>query len=273
MQEVALSNGGSILRWAGSKRQILPRLASYWCDRYERYIEPYCGSASLYAYVRPQNAILSDLNPDLIKTLKAIRDIPVDVAESLRQWNPDETTYYNVRRLEAKDLGQNDQAARFIFLNRLCFNGLYRTNLAGSFNVPWGGLKSGRLPTIDQIQGFSNLLRDADIRCCDFEDTVGNVRAGDFVYLDPPYRVTRKRVFREYMPSGFGRDDLVRLRNSLERIDKVGASFVLSYADSEEARSLAEGYRWKTVSVRRQIAGGANHRARAMELIISNEEV
>lgn len=266
----AIASPRPILRWAGSKRQIRSTLASYWSPKFARYVEPFCGSASLFAHIRPHKALLSDSNHELICSLSMMQQRPIDVFNALCHWAPTPETYYAVRLLKPTELGEVHRAARFIFLNRLCFNGLYRTNLKGEFNVPWGGERSGRLPTQGEIEEFGSLLTSAEIHCIDFMQIMSLVAPGDFVYLDPPYRVSAQRVFREYMPSGFGPNDIARLRSFIDELSKRDISFVLSYAESEEASSLAEGYYTQVVSVRRQIAGKNSSRAPARELIISN---
>lgn len=258
------------LRWAGSKRQILATLAEYWQPSFERFVEPFCGSASLFSHLRPRSALLSDVNSELIGALKAVKMDPKGVARNLVQWPITEDSYYEVRALPPDSLDPITRAARLVYLNRLCFNGLYRTNLKGEFNVPWGGLRSGRMPSTSDLERYSQLLQRAELHCMDFEQAIAWATPQDFVYLDPPYRVTAKRVFREYMPSGFGPDDINRLRICLESLHSQRIAFVLSYAESPEALTLASGFSVQTVSVRRQIAGKETSRMPAKEVIISN---
>lgn len=164
-------------------------------------------------------------------------------------------------------------AARFIFLNRFCFNGLYRTNNQGVFNVPYGGNRTGSLPSKDHLRSIADMLRNCELESRDFEATVEQAGEGDFVYLDPPFAVGNRRIFRQYGPSNFGYEDLQRLSKSLKRADSRGASFVLSYAYCKEALTEFSFWPKRKVMVRRNIAGFAESRKTAAELIISNIKI
>ena len=230
------------------------------------------GSACLFFALKPQKAMLADINGDLVRTFREVRDHPRAVANRLARIPLGKRSYYAHRRKRLPELETTDAAAHFIFLNRFCFNGLYRTNDEGLFNVPYGSSGTGRLPTAQELQATSGVLRRCAIKHADFEDTLKTARAGDFVYLDPPYAVGNRRVFRQYGPSSFGLDDLRRLGNVLTKLDRRGVKFVLSYAYCPEA--LEHFRRWprKKVLVDRNIAGFATNRRRAAELLISNTD-
>lgn len=259
-----------MLRWAGSKKQILTELSKFWSPEHRAYHEPFCGSLSLYLHIRPGVAYLSDLNPALIHTYWIVRTDHASVSKILDSLPATQEEYYRIRGLISSEQDQVARAAYFIFLNRLCFNGLFRTNLLGQFNVPYGGLKSARLPSIEALRRFSDHISSAHLRHCDFESALEAVQPNDFVYLDPPYSVSQSRVFSQYLPSGFGYDDLVRLRQQLLRLDKLGATFVLSYASTPEATFLGEGFATETHRVRRLIAATAEKREATDEMIITN---
>ena len=163
-----------------------------------------------------------------------------------------------------------DRAARFVYLNRLCFNGLYRTNRRGDFNVPYGAKGAGPMPDSAVLEAVSRCLREVNLVAKDFSEVLEMVGQGDLVYMDPPYRVATRRIFREYQAGEFSSVDLGRLRSWLETLDKSGIDFIVSYADSKEGRCLSEGLYTKRVRVRRNIAGFAKHRRIAYELLISN---
>ena len=162
------------------------------------------------------------------------------------------------------------RAARFIYLNRFCFNGIYRTNLAGQFNVPYSGVRCGSVPQDDVFQKCANRLRRARFINADFENVLKHAEKGDLVYMDPPFAVRARRVFREYDPSTFTHKDITRLRSWMERLNAARINFVVSYAESDEADVLRKNFSYETVSVRRHIAGFAAHRAMSNELLISN---
>lgn len=258
------------LRWAGSKRKLLHKLAPYWNDQYDRYIEPFVGSACLFFRIAPKKAILSDINQELISTYNAVSASPRAVFNRLVKIQKGKRSYYRMRSISPVSLPNLDRAARFIFLNRFCFNGLYRTNLQGAFNVPFCPSRTGDLPNWSELWAAAKQLRNASLFCRDFGESVSLATRGDFVYLDPPYAVENRRVFREYGANCFGSDDLPRLNELLQQIHTNGAHFVLSYADCSEARSNFRHWETRRVFTHRNIAGFSRHRRRAVELLISN---
>lgn len=270
MSENATGIRKPFLRWAGSKRQIIPVLAEYWKTDYSRYIEPFAGSASLFFYLHPKKAVLGDLNHHLISTYRAVRDNPLSIARLLRSFEIGQRAYKEIRTSFNRESNGNRRAAQFIYLNRFCFNGLYRTNLDGAFNVPYGAHKSGSLPSTSELRSLSRLLQRCKLVRGDFENVLREAGSGDFIYMDPPFAVGARRVFREYHPETFADSDVGRLRKWLKILNRNGARFVVSYAQSKEAEILAEGFDVRKVFVRRNIAGFAGNRARALELLISN---
>ncbi len=262
----------SPLRWAGSKRMLLPRLRPFWPGGHTRYIEPFCGSACLFFDILPHRAILGDLNSELICALEVLKNQADDLLKSFRRIPGGSESYYRLRGLSPLELTRIERAARFLYLNRTCFNGIYRTNSNGVFNVPYGPPK-GRVIDESVVKGASLALRSAKLLVGDFEDTLSHVRKGDFVYLDPPYCVDKRRVFREYDASSFAVSDLRRLSQQLRRLHRLGASFVITYADSLEARELLGRWKPRRVRVRRHIAGFSHYRRHAFELVASNRVV
>jgi DNA adenine methylase len=260
----------SFLRWAGSKRLILHHLRRHWADPDKRYVEPFCGSASLYFDVGPRQALLGDLNEELVSTFRAIKADPHLVIECLRRMPDGEGNYYKIRALAPIRLPEAERAARMLYLNHYCFNGIYRTNLNGQFNVPYGPPKSGRAVDELTIVAASKALRNASVIHADFEKTLSLVGRNDFVYLDPPYCLDNRRVFREYLPGSFSLADLKRLADQLRRLDDIGATFVVTYADSSEARALFRPWEARRVRAQRHVAGFSSHRRHAYELIATN---
>jgi DNA adenine methylase len=184
----------AILRWAGSKRQLLTKLVAHWPGGNARYIEPFCGSACLFFAIRPTEAILGDLNHELIETYSVLRTEFDEVATELQQLKRSKSEYYRIRAQSPEALRPITRAARFLYLNRHCFNGIYRTNKAGVFNVPYGPQK--RDTPIDEaaLRDAAAELKKAVLIAGDFSATLKHVRQGDFVYLDPPYVVRERRV-------------------------------------------------------------------------------
>ncbi len=260
----------TILRWAGSKRQLVELLAAQVPAKYERYVEPFAGSACLFFRLRPAAAVLGDVNRRLIDTYRAVRWAPHQVASRLQECSLTPDAYYAQRTLLSGDAPLVERAVRFIYLNRLCFNGLYRTNAAGDFNVPYGGQKCTGMPPASTLTAARDALRGAHLVAGDFSRTLRHVREGDFVYLDPPYRTSGRRTFREYDAGDFSARDLARMKGWLQRLDGLGATFLVSYADCADAISLGDGFHKRTVTVRRNISGFVGSRGKATEVLISN---
>ncbi len=258
------------LRWAGSKRQLLGCLVKFWPGGEARYLEPFAGSANLFFKLEPQSAVLGDSNSGLMEVYEVVRDQPRALHTAVGSWANNEQQYYEVRAMDPGTLCKPDRAARLVYLNRYCFNGLYRTNGQGHFNVPYGGRKSGSLPSLPELRKASALLSRAVLVTGDFAKTVKRARKGDFVYLDPPFSVQGRRVFSEYGPESFGPSDLKRVRKALTRLDRLGATFLLSYAACPEGEKLAKGFRQLYVETTRRIAGSTDSRGTAKELLITN---
>ena len=267
---MANSHMRPFLRWAGSKRQILPTLSRFWSDKFQRYIEPFAGSASLFFYLCPNQAQISDANDELMAAYEQVKRNPDEVSAALHTLPLGKQNYYKIRKADPRSLGDVDRAARFIYLNRFCFNGLYRTNLEGQFNVPYGGKKTGALPTLTSLRLCSRRLETATLTACDFRIALAQAKSGDFVFLDPPYTTAQKRTFTEYGPQSFSNDDFADLVKWLDRLSRMNIGFVMTYEDSAEARSLLSEYHSEKIHVRRNIAGFSSKRKIATEWLITN---
>lgn len=263
----------SFLRWAGSKKQILPILHTHWNSSFTRYVEPFAGSACLFFRIQPPKALLGDINKELIATYVEVKYRVAKVIEELGKLEKGRDHYLRLRGMDVSELSHSEKAARFIYLNRFCFNGLYRTNLKGQFNVPYGGERSGALPTAEALRASSKMLRNALLSPGGFEKVLNKVVPGDFVYLDPPYSVEEKRVFKEYNAAAFGDDDLKTLRSWLEKFANQNIKFLVSYAESDEADVLRKDFYSKVISVRRNIAGFSGSRQRSNEILISSSAI
>ena len=260
----------TFLRWAGSKRKLLPVLLDIAPDKFDRYVEPFAGSACLFFALGPPRAILADINHDLVNAFRALKTNVESVINHLGSFQCSKSEYYRIRSQKLPRMPKEKRAARFIYLNRYCFNGLYRTNKQGQFNVPYGGYRSGELPSAGLLRSCATSLRHAVVSSDPFDRTLEKIRTGDFVYLDPPYSIDSRRVFNEYSHFSFGSKELRCLRSHLLRIDKIGAPFLVSYGVSREADELARGFHRREIVVQRQIAGFATNRRRSRELLITN---
>ena len=264
-------NALPFLRWAGSKRRTVGRLAPLWSDRYRRYVEPFAGSASLFFAVAPESALLSDSNCFLIRTYNAIKSNPAEVFARYHTLERTPQFYYAMRKDAFKTTDDILLAARFLYLNRNCFNGLFRTNKKGEFNVPFS---ANRVPSsLDekQFMASAELIKRAEFISADFEEIlIDHARTGDFFYIDPPYAVENVRIFTQYGPDNFGFNDLRRLGDALSKLDSAGIDFVVSYADCAEARTVFSQWHIDVHSVTRHISGFAAHRKQAAELVVTN---
>lgn len=268
-KEITMSQ--PILRWAGSKRKLLPLLQSALPKKFSRYIEPFAGSAVLFLKLNPKIAIINDLNDELVRTYKAIQRCPKAVWERAHIMSQDVDFYYELRAIDPQTLHSLDRAARFIYLNRFCFNGVYRTNLSGKFNVPRG---SGNLyiPELDVFKSFSSRLKTVDLHCLDFQNIVDQGKKGDFIYLDPPYALGEKKSYGEYGCDTFKEKDEDRLIESLKAASSRGAKILLSYSPSDLIASKLVGWKRHDLTVTRSVAGFIGARRKAEEMLVSNYE-
>lgn len=258
-----------LLRWAGSKKKLLPLLQQAAPKKIRRYIEPFAGSAVLFLRLQPSKAILSDINTELIHTYEEVRTDPDAVWKRASSWSTEESFYYELRAVDVNMLSSTDRAARFVYLNRFCFNGVYRTNRKGQFNVARGRGYLG-IPCRRQFRLFAERLSSVDLRCTDFQRTVSRAGAGDFVYLDPPYAGTGNRDRGEYGPGTFKEVDLDRLAEGLKSASSRGSNVLISYADQPSILRRFRGWHVRRLQVTRNVCGFADARRTANEVLISN---
>ena len=270
MQRRSLSAAAAtpILRWAGSKRSVLPLLKEAAPPHFARYFEPFCGSAGLYLALRPPVAQLSDINVDLIACYRTVRSEPRAVFQRLIAFPLTDEFYYQLRSQSVSDLSPVDRAARFLYLNRRCFNGVYRTNREGRFNVPVGR-NTGLMPGAQRIISFATSIRRAKLLASDFESALAAATRDDFVYLDPPY-FRRRPTYGEYGYSTFRSPDVERLVAVVRGLHDKGVRVLLSYGGDDELGSRLPGFTSEPVRVRRHIAGKADKRRDQCDWIIRN---
>jgi DNA adenine methylase len=258
------------LKWAGGKRWFLHLVRGLVPRDHRRYFEPFLGSGSVFFALRPRNAYLSDSNGELIATFRQVRDHPEEVIEVLEQLAYDEDLYYGLRSAALQTEAQ--RAARVIYLNRCCWNGLYRVNRLGQFNVPFGSRDTP--PVIcdsELIRRASAALRDVGLRTLDFETALHRVGSGDFVFADPPYTVTHgNNGFVKYNERIFSWEDQERLRSSLLGIHRRGGLFFLTNADHPSIRRLYAGFCVRRLQRHSIIAGDSNFRRPVSELVVTN---
>jgi DNA adenine methylase len=273
--DVPLEGAAPVVKWAGGKRSLFKQLLALSPHRFKRFYEPFLGGGGFFLSLAPAQAVIGDANPDLIQLYRAIRDDPQVVMAALDELQPrvqDREHYYQVRAQDPAALSAAEQAARFIYLNKTCYNGLYRVNRQGRFNVPFG-----RYVTPPQLYGRQNfervasLLRRAEIRCGDFEEILADAGAGDFAYLDPPYvPLTATARFTSYTSGSFGEGDQRRLAETIHALTDRGCRILLSNSDTPFVRELYASYDIQIVLAPRSINSDAAGRNRIPELAILN---
>ncbi|WP_251878434.1 Dam family site-specific DNA-(adenine-N6)-methyltransferase [Achromobacter sp. Marseille-Q4954] len=258
------------LKWAGGKRWLIPSIDLPNLQKYENYIEPFLGGGALYFSLLPKHAILSDKNPDLIETYAAIKTNPGKIASRLdvHQRLHSAEHFYQVRA--AVPVNKFDRAARFIYLNRTCWNGLYRVNKKGQFNVPIGTKTNVNLDTDDWVE-TSKSLKSATITHQDFEISIDMAQDGDLVFADPPYTVKHNNNgFVKYNESIFSWQDQIRLKDCLLRAARRGATIILTNAAHDSIRDLyAHGFKIKVLERASVLSGSSASRGRFQELFIT----
>lgn len=256
-----------IIRWAGSKRQLLPQLKELVPHSYERYIEPFFGSGCLFFDLLPEFAVVSDINSPLIAVYQAVAKAPREVARYLGSIPHSQDAYYQLRSLDPAILDESAKAARFIFLMKSCFNGVYRTNKAGTFNTPFSG-SVYRLPTESELLEMARAFEACSIHNCDFSVSLNGAQNGDFVYLDPPYPTARFRG--EYGYNQFTKEDMLRLLYDTRRASARGVKVMLSFCESDWLDGQLNHWNTNVVSVRRTVSARLMNRKTINELVLTN---
>jgi DNA adenine methylase len=266
------------VKWAGGKGQILGELLKRVPDTYGTYYEPFVGGGALYFALSPARAVLNDKNPHLMNAYSVIRDDVESLIRKLaeheaayRQTVPQSAYYYRVRSLKPWSLPPVERASWLIFLNRTCYNGLWRVNSEGVFNVPFGRYKNPRILDEANLREISALLQSVTLRCVDFEEVLEGAQAGDFVYLDPPYDpVSDTSRFTNYVDEGFGPKDQERLAGVFEALSRRGVLAMLSNSDTPLIRRLYARYEPEVVCAKRPINCRGDRRGVINELVIRN---
>jgi DNA adenine methylase len=261
------------LRWAGGKTWLLKNLNQFLpTDGYDNFHEPFVGGGAIYFFLKPTNkAFLSDLNPELIDTYNCVKDDIDNVIKELKQFKNTKTEYYNIR--DKKYTNSAKKAARFIYLNQFSFNGIYRVNLNGEYNVPYGFRREHQID-YGNLKIASSALKNCDISTGDFSSVTDRVKRNDLVFLDPPYTVTHNNNgFIKYNQKIFSIDDQYRLAKTINEIKEIGAHYILTNAAHNEIIKIFKGKDDKMVEIKRaSLIGGKNAvRGKYAELIITNK--
>lgn len=262
-----------LVKWAGGKRSLLPQLMPLSPSQFDRFVEPFAGGASFLLALQPSVAVLNDANSELIEMYLSVREEPHELMEALDALQPyvlDEGAYYSIRAIDTQEMTRAERAARLIFLNKAGFNGLYRVNREGKFNVPFGSHSSPpNLYDEENLLGVSELLQRTDMMSVDFEELLDRVGHGDFVYVDPPYvPVAPTANFTSYTPGSFTLEDQRRLAESVRRAVKRGASVLVSNSATAIVGELYSGFEFHPIRARRYINSDGTKRHEVMEYAI-----
>lgn len=258
------------IKWAGGKRWLTLHKNLIRPDFSGRYIEPFLGGGAMFFHLGPRSSVLSDVNSRLVETYAAIQTEPESVRALLQihQAHHSKDYYYATRALQPQALAE--RAAQFLYLNRTCWNGLYRENLAGKFNVPIG-TKTTIFNPEEDFGAISAILQGAEIQCCDFEVTIEKANSGDFVFCDPPYTTAHNmNGFLKYNQHIFSWNDQIRLRDSAIRAANRGAEVVITNADHPSLYALYSEARNIDVVERSSIISGVKKgRRKTTEILVT----
>jgi DNA adenine methylase len=266
------------VKWAGGKRQLLEEIEKRMPDDYERFFEPFLGGGAVLFHLLPENAIINDINTNLIHTYKTIRDNVEDLLENLEYLDNiicDKEMYYIMRNeYNTKIINEEfdvKTAALFIYLNKRCFNGLYRVNSKGLFNVPFNNKTNAISYDKDNLESISEYLKNIEIRNEDFEKALSYADKGDFVFLDSPYVSLKSDTFENYTKDGFDLDSHRRLAKVFRQLDKKGCYLMLTNHNTPLIDELYSGYTKHVINVKRMINSDPTKRT-GQEVIITNYE-
>jgi DNA adenine methylase len=268
-----------ILKWVGGKRQLLSEIIPLIDESCDNYVEPFIGGGAVLFRLQPKKAIINDYNTELINVYRTVRDDLDGLVALLKEHEKYNSSdyYYEVRALDRTPdfdkMSNSEKAARIIYLNKTCYNGLYRVNSLGQFNSPYGKYKNPNIVNEVVLRAISKYLNgnEISIRSGDYKDVLNDIEKNSFVYLDPPYMpISSSSSFTGYTEGGFGYDKQVELKEECDKLNSKGVHFLQSNSDCEEIRELYKAYRIKVVKAKRAINSDAKKRGQINEVLIYN---
>ena len=280
MKSTTVNNNLSpVVKWVGGKRQLLKDIAPHLPEQGCPYYEPFIGGGAVLFHHQPAKAVINDTNEELVNLYRIIRDRPEELIDDLKGHRNDEEYYYRLRSLDRDKsvyagLSDVERASRIVFLNKTCYNGLFRVNSSGEFNTPFGRYKNPNIVSEKTIRAISGYLGGNDVRILntDFEKALDGIERGSFVYFDPPYDpVSKSANFTSYTKGGFGRDEQLRLKRLCDRLDSMGVSFLLSNSATDFIKDLYSDYEEIIhVSASRAVNSRAEKRGAVDEVLVKN---
>lgn len=271
------TNIPTFLKWAGGKVSLLQKYELLFPNDVETYFEPFLGSGAVFFHIKqyhkPTSILLSDVNEELINCWNVVKEGVEELIRLLKIHSKkhNKRYYYKIRKLGIEKLTKTERAARLIYLNRTCFNGLYRVNSKGQFNVPMGDYKNPRIVDEAGLREASKLLKNVEIETKTYKDILNHVRAGDFVYIDPPYHpISETSNFTSYTQYPFLMKEQEELVEFCKKLDKKGCNFMLSNSNSKTIRMLYKDFNIIEVTAKRMISADSSKRGYVKELVIIN---
>jgi DNA adenine methylase len=263
------------LKWAGGKSQLLPELVKRIPEDYAKYFEPFVGGAALFFHLQPQTAYLVDINEDLINTYRVIKEQVDALICDLKQHVYQEDYYYHIRNIDRTEAYQRwtdvQKASRLIYLNKTCYNGLYRVNAKGQFNTPFGSYSNPTILNEANVRACSRALRSTKLIVGSFSAIVKRISSDDFVYFDPPYApLIETANFTGYSQGGFDASMQVKLRDFCDRLDRRGVRFMVSNSSASLILELYRSYKVEFVYASRSINSKGKDRGKIPEVIVTN---
>jgi DNA adenine methylase len=265
-------NCSPFVKWVGGKRKLLSEIEKR-VPSFERYIEPFIGGGALLFSIKPKSAVISDVNSELLNLYKVVRDDVESLISHLETHTYSEEYFYKIRNLDRDESYKKEsalfRASRFLYLNKTGFNGLYRVNRKGEFNVPFGKYKNPSYGNPENLRECSKFLKDIQILEGDFE--IHSPQKGDFFYFDPPYfPISETSNFTSYSKDGFSFDDQKRLLDFAKKVDFAGGKFLLSNSYSDEVMNFYKDFKIEIVETHRFINSKASGRGKVKEVLVRN---
>jgi len=258
------------LKWAGGKSQLIEVLASHVPNKYGKYIEPFIGGGALFFHLRPEEAIISDSNPELVNCYRVVRDQVDDLIALLSEYPHNKNFYYEIRAQNTSTLTIIERAARFIYLNKTCYNGLYRVNKKGQFNVPFGSQKNPKICDPEHLKAVSLALQNTQIEEADYQEILDRYALPeDFVFLDPPYHpISGYSDFKRYTKEFFYEEDQKQLAFKFGELACKGVYCLLTNSNTDLTRNLYNQYQYEIVDTKRNINSNGQKRNNGQDLIV-----
>jgi DNA adenine methylase len=270
------------VKWVGGKARLIPELSKHFPDTYNDYYEPFVGGGALFFFLHPKVAHISDLNSTLIATYKIIKSDVDGLIKALYEIQEhyyrlsdleEKKNYYLELREEFNNLKSGDfrKSVLLIFLNKTCFNGMYRENSKGGFNVPFGKHDKPKISDENNLKAISKFLEKTEIKCSSYEEITKSAKAGDFIYFDPPYHpLNPTSSFTSYQAGGFSALDQEQLRDEFRRLSELGCKVMLSNSDAPLINELYKDFNINKIYAARSINSKGNGRGKILEVVVTN---